>query len=48
MIIVIAMKGVKNKRFEEAEKMAHEIKKGMAKKLMKDLKELRKSRPRFH
>lgn len=33
-----------SKKFREAEKMAHEIKKGMYKKLMKDLKELRKSR----
>jgi len=35
---------MKTKRFEEAEKMAHEIKRGMYKKLMKDLEELRKHR----
>ncbi|MEK6887863.1 MAG: hypothetical protein AABX14_02845 [Candidatus Aenigmatarchaeota archaeon] len=35
-----------SKRFREAEKMAHEIKRGMYKKLMSDFKELRKSRPR--
>jgi len=41
---MFSMKDTKSKRFEEAEKMAHEIKRGMAKKLLKDLEELRKSR----
>lgn len=40
------MKDMKNKRFEEAEKVAHEIKRGMAKKFWADIEKLRKERLR--
>ena len=41
---MVTMKDKKSKRFAEAEKMAHEIKRGMAKKFWKDIAKLRKER----